>query len=346
MKGLARACAFWMMFALGFGGLAHAQGEPVSFAGKRINLYIGFSATGFGYDTYGRALARYLGKYLPGNPTIVPQNKPGAGSLTLLNFLDNVAAKDGTEIGLVGRGAAMEPLLGGETSAAKFDPTKMAWIGSMNNEVAGFFLSDRAPAKDLKAILAGQSIQVGSTGAGGDPQIFAAAVNAILHSNLKMIAGYPGMNEIVLAIDRGELDGVLGYSWGVARMGIRDQLKEGKIKLIMQLALKKHPELPDVPLVTELVGEGEGKRVLELIFARQSMGRPIVAPPGMDPRITAALRKAFADVMRDPEFIAECDKLSLEISYVSGEEVQELVKGFYALPESVIAQARKIMAAQ
>jgi tripartite-type tricarboxylate transporter receptor subunit TctC len=129
-------------------------------------------------------------------------------------------------------------------------------------------------------------------------------------------------------------------------MGIRDQLKEGKIKLIMQLALKKHPDLPDVPLVTELVSESEGKRVLELIFARQSMGRPIVAPPGMDPRITASLRKAFADVLRDPEFMAECDKLGLEISYVSGEEVQNLVKGFYNLPDSVIVQARKIMAAQ
>ena len=126
----------------------------------------------------------------------------------------------------------------------------------------------------------------------------------------------------------------------------RDQLKEGSIKLIMQLALKKHAELPDVPLVADLVPEGEGKRVMELIFARQSMGRPIVAPPGLDPNVTLALRTAFRDVMRDPEFVAECERINLEINFVSGEDVESLVKTLFALPESVINEARKIVAAK
>jgi tripartite-type tricarboxylate transporter receptor subunit TctC len=321
-----------------------AQSEDVSFAGKRINLFIGFSAVGFGYDTYGRALARYLGKYLPGHPAVVPQNRPGAGSLSLMNYIYNVAPKDGTEIGLVGRGAAMDPLLSGEASAAKFDATKLGWIGSMNNEVAGFFISDAAPAKNLQEVLSGREMQVGSTGSGGDPQIFANAVNAVLKTNLKIVAGYPGMNEILLGISRGELDGVLGYSWGVARMGSRDQIKEGKLKLIMQLALAKHAELQDVPLVTELVPEGEGRKVLELIFARQSMGRPFVAPPSLDPRVLAELRKAFSDVMHDPEFIAECEKINLEINFVSGQQVDGLIKQLYGLPAGVVAQARKIIA--
>src|SRR5262249_20316502 len=163
--------------------------QEASFAGKRVNVLIGFSPTGFGYDTYGRVLARHLGKHLPGNPTVIPQNRPGAGSLALMNYLYNVAPKDGTEIGLVGRGAAMDPLLSGESSSAKFEAIKMAWIGSMNNEVAGFYVTDRSPAKDLKEILSGKVMQVGSTGAGGDPEIFAVAMNAVLQTNLKTIPG-------------------------------------------------------------------------------------------------------------------------------------------------------------
>jgi tripartite-type tricarboxylate transporter receptor subunit TctC len=189
-------------------------------------------------------------------------------------------------------------------------------------------------------------IQVGSTGSGGDPQIFASTLNAVMKTKMKIVAGYPGMNEILLGMSRGELDGVLGYSWGSARMGSRDQLKDGTIKLIMQLALQKHAELPDVPLVTDLVPDGEGKRVMELIFARQSMGRPIVAPPGLDPSVTLALRIAFREAMHDPEFVAECEKINLEINFVSGEDVEALVNKLYALPEGVINEARKIVAAK
>ena len=320
------------------------QSEPVSFAGKRGSLFIGFSPIGFGYDTYGRILARYLGKYLPGNPSVVPQNRPGAGSIGLANYIFNAAPKDGTEIALIGRGVAMDPLLNGAASTAKFDATKFYWLGSMNNEVAGFFVSDKSPVQDQKEILAGRELQVGSNGAGSDPQMFAVASNAILRTKLKIIAGYPGMNEILLGMSSGELDGVLGYSWGVARVGSADQIKRGEIKLVMQLALHKHRELPDVPLITDLVPEGEGKQVLELIFSRQSMGRPVVAPPGLDPRVAATLRKAFADVMHDPEFIAECDKINLEISFVSGEEVQSLIDSLYRLPANVVTQAQKIVA--
>src|SRR5712691_1708284 len=170
--------------------------EPVSFAGKQIKLLIGFSPTGYGYDTYGRLLARHIGKYLPGHPAIVPQNRPGAGSLNLANYLYNAAAKDGTEIAIVGRGVAMEPLIGGGASQAKFDSTKFAWLGSMNNEVSGFFIRQPGPASTLHDILAGVSLQVGSTGAGGDQHVFAAALNSLLGTRLKPIAGYPGTQEI------------------------------------------------------------------------------------------------------------------------------------------------------
>jgi tripartite-type tricarboxylate transporter receptor subunit TctC len=173
--------------------------------------------------------------------------------------------------------------------------------------------------------------------------VFAKALDGILNTKLKPIAGYPGMNEILLAITRGELDGVLGYSWGAARQGSRDDLQSGRLKIVMQLALKKHAELKDVPLVMDLVPDGDQKKVLELIFSRQSMGRPIVAPPGLDPEVVAALRKGFAETMSDPDFINECERLSLEINFVSGEEVQSIVDRVYAFPDAVIKRAQEVV---
>src|SRR6267142_3476645 len=230
-----------------------ASAQSVSFAGKQIKILIGFSPTGFGYDTYGRLLARHLGKYLPGNPLVIPQNRPGAGSLNLANYLYNAAPKDGSEIAIVGRGVAMEPLIGGTASQGKFDSTKFVWLGSMNNEVSGLFIRRGAPASNLQEILAGARLQMGSTGAGGDQHAFTIALNSLLGTRLKPIAGYPGTQEIMLAIERGELDGIVGYSWGVARAGDRDDLQSGKLKILLQLALDKHKELSQVPILDEFV---------------------------------------------------------------------------------------------
>lgn len=317
----------------------------VSFAGKQIKVLIGYSPTGFGYDTYGRLLARHLGKYLPGNPMIVPQNRPGAGSLNLANYIFNAAPRDGTEIALVGRGVAMEPLLGGTASQAKFDSAKFAWIGSMNNEVSGFFVRQPGPVKNLSEAMKGVSMTVGSTGVGGDQHAFAGALNALLGTKLKTISGYPGTQEIMLAVERGELDGIVGYSWGVARAGNKRNLDDGSLKIILQLALNKHKELPDVPLVLEFVKGREDMQVLEMIFSRQSMGRPVVAPPGLDPRVIEALRKGFADAMRDPQFVAEGAKIGLELEFVSGAEVQSMVERLYRSPPGVISRAQAIFTA-
>jgi len=321
---------------------AQAQSEPVSFAGKQIKLMIGYSPSGYGYDTYGRLLARHLGKYLPGNPAVVPQNKPGAGSLNLANYLYNAAPKDGTEIAIVGRGVALDPLLNGNASKAMFDAVKFVWLGSMNNEVSGFYIRQPGPAATLPEILAGAPLQVGATGAGGDQQVFAATLNSLLGTKLKAIGGYPGTNEILLAVQRGELDGIVGYSWGVARSGQKDLLQTGKLKIVLQLGLSKHRELADVPLVTDFVTKADDREVLELIFSRQSMGRPLVAPPGTDPRVAQALRRAFGDAMRDRELMAEAARMELEINVVHGDEVQALVDRLYKSSPAVIARAQAI----
>jgi tripartite-type tricarboxylate transporter receptor subunit TctC len=328
------------------GCAAQAQSEPLSFAGKQIKLLIGYSPTGYGYDTYGRLLARHLGKYLPGHPAVVPQNKPGAGSLNLANYLYNAAPKDGTEIAVVGRGVALDPMLNGNASKAMFDATKLVWLGSMNNEVSGFYIWQPGPAANLQEILAGAPLQVGATGAGGDQQVFAATLNSLLGTKLKAIGGYPGTNEILLAVQRGELDGIVGYSWGVARSGNKDLLQAGTLKIVMQLGLSRHRELPDLPLVTDFVTKPDDREVLELIFSRQSMGRPLVAPPGTDPRVAQALRRAFLDAMRDPELVAEAARMELEIDVVSGVEVQALIERLYRSSPAVIARAQAIASAK
>jgi tripartite-type tricarboxylate transporter receptor subunit TctC len=340
----ARALFPTLLIAL-FATAAQAQTEPVSFAGKQIKLLIGFSPTGYGYDTYGRLLARHIGKYLPGNPGIIPQNRPGAGSLNLASYLANAAPRDGSEIAIVGRGAAMEPLIGGSAAQGKFDSTKLAWLGSMNSEVSGFFIRQGAPAANLQEILAGARLQMGSTGAGGDQQVFTIALNSLLGTRLKPIAGYPGTQEIMLAIERGELDGIVGYSWGVARAGNRDDLASGRLKIVMQLGLEKHKELPTIPTLDEFVTRPQDRQVLDLIFSRQIMGRPLVAPPGLDPRVAQALRQALADAMHDPQLIAEGAKMDLELGFVSGAEVQAIVERLYRSPAEVIARAQAIAAA-
>lgn len=336
---------FGMVFTPFAPGWADDGSGPVSFAGKRIRLTIGFSPTGgIGYDTYGRLLARYLGRHLPGEPMIVPENKPGAGSMGLANYLYNVAAKDGTEIGIVGRGVAMDPIVNGTSTTAKFDATKFNWLGSMNNEVEGFFVSDRSPAQTLQQVLAGTPVAVGSTGAGGDPQIFATTMNAILKTKLKIIPGYQGMNEMLLGVERGEIDAVPGYSWSAARIASLKQIQDGKLKIILQLALSRHKELPKVPLIMDLVTDPKDQSLLALIFSRQSMGRPVVAPPGLDPRVVAELRKALADTMHDPTFVSEAGRSGLETEFVSGEDVQRLVERIYSLPEDVMERAQQILA--
>jgi tripartite-type tricarboxylate transporter receptor subunit TctC len=327
--------------------LAHAQADnqPVTFAGKQIRLLIGFSPTAYGYDTYGRLLARYLGKYLPGNPTIVPQNRPGAGSINLTSYMAHAAPSDGTEIAVVGRGVAMEPILDAPISPPKFDANKLTWLGSMNNEIGGFFVREPGPVSSFQDVLSGVSMKVGSTGAGGDQQMFTAALNVLFSTKLKAIAGYPGTQELMLAIERGELDGIVGYSWSVARFGNKEQLDNGTLKIILQVALNRHPDLPDVPLVTDFVKNPVDRQVLELIFSRNSMGRPLLAPPGLDPAVSAALRQGFAGAMHDPDLIAEAAKIDLELNFVSGEEVQTLVERLYHSPPDVIARAQAIAAA-
>jgi tripartite-type tricarboxylate transporter receptor subunit TctC len=305
------------------------------YRGKQVRVLIGYSAGG-GYDTYARLLARHLGKHIPGNPTVVPQNMPGAGSLTLTNFLYNVAPKDGTVLGTIARGMAMEPLLGGE--GTQFDATEFSWIGSLNNEVsicASWYTSKVKTVEDLRTT----ELIVGGTGSGADTDTFPIVMSNLLDAKIKLISGYPGGNDILLAMERGEVDGRCGWSWSSVVANRKDWLAEKKINILVQMALHKHPDLPDVPLILDLADSDDESMALELIFARQVMGRPYVAPPGIPAERREALRRAFLDMVEDPEFKADIQKVDLELNPVSGEEIERVIARIYAASPTAIRLA-------
>lgn len=327
--------------------LSPARAQEVSFKGKQVTIYVGFSPTsGIGYDTYARVLAQVFGRHLPGNPTVVVANKPGGGSMTAANYVAQVAPKDGTEIAIVGRGVGMDRLIFGEKSAARFDATQLQWIGSMNNEVSGFFLADTSPVKTLEEVVSGKPFTVGSAGTSSDLHIFSIVMNAVFGAKMKIISGYPGTNEILLGLERGEVDGLLGYSWSAARTGSAEMIRTGKIKNILQLGLRKHPDLPDLPFIMDMVKNEEDRQVLEVVFARQAMGRPLFAPPGTPAPVVAALRKGFMNAMNDPELVAMARKIDLEIYPMNGEDLQDMVARVHKFSDVIIKKTQAIANSQ
>jgi tripartite-type tricarboxylate transporter receptor subunit TctC len=315
--------------------LAHAQSPADFYKGKTIDLYIGYSAGG-GYDVYARALARHMTRFVPGNPTIVPKNMPGAGSLVLANWLYNVAARDGTAFGTIGRGTAFDPLLG--STKAQFDAAKFNWIGSMNDEVSVCVAWHTTGITSLEQVME-KELTVGGTGPAADTDQFPKVLNATIHTKFKIIAGYPGGNDIDLAMERGEVMGRCGWSWSSVIATHKQWFDERKINVLVQLSLSKHGDLPNVPLVMDFAKTDEERQIFKLVFARQPMGRPFLAPPGIPADRTAALRKAFMDTMKDPGFLAEAEKMKLEINPVSGEAVQQIVQEVYQTPKAIAAAA-------
>ena len=334
MTGLtARISALLLVLA----SLASARADSVAdfYQGRTIDLEVGYS-TGGGYDIYARMLARHLGRFIPGNPTIVPKNMPGAGSLRLANWLAQAAPRDGSTFGTIGRGTAFDPVLG--QPGAQFTAGELSWIGSMNQEVsicASWFDSGVNTFKDLES----KELLVGAVSFNDDTGQFAKVLNTVLGTRMKIVAGYPGGNDVVLAMERGEVKGRCGWSWSSVLAAHMAWWKENKINILVQLALNKHPDLPDVPLVTDLAQNPAQRQMLRMIFARQVMGRPFVAPPGIPPERLAALRKAFMDTVTDKEFLADAAKAKLEINPADGAKVEALVKEIYATPAAVAQQA-------
>jgi tripartite-type tricarboxylate transporter receptor subunit TctC len=322
---------------LALASLAPVRADSVAdfYKGRTVDVYVGYS-TGGGYDIYARALARHMGRFIPGNPTLVPKNMEGAGSLRLANWLANAAPRDGSAFGTIGRGTAFDPVLG--QPGAQFTASDFSWLGSMNQEVsicASWFDSGVSTFADLRT----KELLVGAVSNNDDTGQFARVMNAVLGTKMKIVAGYPGGNDVALAMERGEVKGRCGWSWSSVLAAHIAWWKEKKINILVQLALDKHPDLPDVPLVTELATNPAQRQMLRMIFARQVMGRPFVAPPGVPAERVAALRKALMDTTADKEFLADAAKAKLEINPVDGAKVEALVKEIYATPAEVAKQA-------
>ena len=331
--------------ALAAGLLAHAQPARAQsgadfFKGKTIQFIIGYEP-GTGYDLYARLLARYYGASIPGAPGVVSQNMPGAGSIKAANYLFEVAPRDGTQVGMIGRGTPMTPLLGGKGATFK-DDASFTWIGSMNNEVSVCVAWHTSGVKTIEDAMARELTTSATSLGADDTTVFPAVLNAMIGTKFKWITGYPGGSAMNLAMERGEADGRCGWSWSSIKSTQADWLKTGKISLLLQLSLSKHPDLPNVPLIMDFAKTEEQKRVLELIFARQVMGRPVLAPPGLPAERVNVLRRAFDATMRDKAFLAEADKGNWEITPVSGEEIEALMKRVYATPPAVVELAQKV----
>jgi tripartite-type tricarboxylate transporter receptor subunit TctC len=314
---------------------AHAQSVEDFYKNKSINLVVGFSVGG-GYDLYARHLARHMGKHIPGKPSIVPQNMAGAGSLRAANFIYTAAPKDGTAFGTFSRTTGINPLL---ESGATFDGTKFTWLGSVTDDTSLCITWHTSPVKTWKGFVE-KPVTLGGQGPSSEPDIFARLYKNVFGAPIKLVAGYPGTNEIMLAMERGEVDGLCGLSWSTIKGRHAAWLRDKKINLLVQAAFRKEPEIgPDVPLVMEQAKSAEQTQILKLILAAQEMARPFAAPPDIPADRKAALIAAFDATMKDPEFLAEAKKLNLDVAPVGAAALDKLLAELYATPKDVVKKA-------
>lgn len=316
---------------------AHAQAD--FYKGRTISVDIGADVGG-GFDAYGRVIAEFLGKHVPGNPLVTPQNRPGAGGRVSANWLYNVAPKDGTVIGVFGGGIAFEPLWG--IPGVQFDATKFNWLGNANREVTTCGFWNRSKGASLDALRAGETL-VGSYGPTTSMTQDAVALNALIGTKIKVIHGYKGTRDVVLAAERGEVDGSCGLWMSSVKSQYQKYLDSGELRLVVQMGMERHPELPNVPNAADLVTTEEDKLAFNLIFGQLEVARPVAAPPGVPADRVAVLRKALADTLADPEFVATATKRGLEVRPLGGEQMQAFVTSIYSSPPPVVQRVTKMM---
>lgn len=320
---------------------AAASAESVAefYAGKQVRIIVGGTAEG-GYAPYARMLQNHMGQYIPGKPQVIVQFMPGAGGLVAANYVYNVAPQDGTVIGSVQRNVARLALIGDK--GAKYDPTKINWIGSLHNDVSVCVAWHTSGAKTIQDVMERELI-VGGTGL-NDTEQFPALLNNILGAKFKIISGYNGSAAISLAMERGEVFGRCGWSWDSLKSQKGEWLADKKVNILVQLSLKKLPEIGDVPLAIELADTKDKRDVLEFVFGEQTMGKPFMMAAGVPNDRVKAVQEAFMKTAADQAAIAEMNKLGFGVSPLSGENMQQLVEKMYATPQEVIDRASEAVA--
>ena len=325
---------------------APAAADPVAdfYKGKQVSIVIG-SSVGGGYDTYARLIARYFGAHIPGHPTVVPVNMPGAGSNRAAYDVYAVAPKDGTTIGAIFSGSIVEPLLGNRS--VQHDPSKFLYLGSANDDVFTCFVRSGSKAKSFKDAFV-LPITLAASQAGGSTRDFPTLLNNLLGTKFHVVSGYAGSHEMTLAVERGEVDGMCGLSWPSLLAQHPDWPGSGKIRVLAQEAIKGHPDLDKlgVPMTLDFAKTPEDRQAMELVYTQEIFGRPYVLPPGVPQDRVEALRTAFMETLQDKALLADAAKMHVDIKPVSGAEIQALVAKMYGAPKDVIARARKALAYQ
>jgi tripartite-type tricarboxylate transporter receptor subunit TctC len=341
MIGLRRSLALGAL-AIAACASSSARADAVSdfYTGKTVNLVIGY-APGGGYDLYARTLARHIGQHIPGKPTIVVQNMPGAGSIKAANYLYGIGPKDGTTFGGFARGAVIDPLLG-RGEGTQYDVRKFGWLGSISNEVGVCAFRAAVGIKSWDDMRKKPFI-IGATGAGADSDVFPTVLRKMFKLPMKVVAGYGSAAEVVIAIRRNEVDGRCGWSWSSLVSWNRDMYEKKQIDVVLQLATQKLDELADVPLVTDVAETADQKTALKLIVSRQTMARPYVAPPGVPADRLSALRAAFEATMKDPAFLADAKKQDLEVRPIMGADAETLIREVYSTPADIVKLAIEYM---
>jgi tripartite-type tricarboxylate transporter receptor subunit TctC len=341
MRGLAgvlHGVGLVLSGVLAFSGPASAQAD--FYKGKTIELIIS-TGVGGGLDTNARMVARHLSKHIPGNPTIVAKNMPGAGHVRAANFIYNNAPKDGTTIGTLIPAFVMAQLLN-RTDAIQFDAAKMQWLASTSSSNSTVYVSSRAGVKSVEDAKKKQ-VLMGGTGAGSYTTLYPIVMNHILGTQFKIVSGYTSTAEIGLAMERGEVQGRAGNNFNSLKSENPDLLRDNKIAIITQVGLERDPEFKSVPLLLEFARNEEEKKILTLFSADVVIGRPFLAPPGVPAERVEILRKAFAAVTKDPDFLKDAAQANLDVQLVEGARVQKIVEDLVSTPADIIAKAKIAM---
>jgi tripartite-type tricarboxylate transporter receptor subunit TctC len=331
---------------LGAAPEAFAQDAVADFyKGKSIRFVIG-AITGGGNDTYARLVGRYLGKYIPGNPTVLPLNMPGASGHISAAHIYTVAAKDGTAIGATTPGVITDPLWAGDAGKDKFnyDPTKLIHLGSAQAATYNCYVRSDAPVKRFEDAFTIELIIAGAQ-EGGSTRDAPVLLNNVLGTKFRVISGYPGTREILVAMERNEVQGVCGMGWDAMYSQRPDWLEKGFIRILVQENLSGSPAFDrmGVPKSIDFAKTPEDRQVIELAYTQQAFGRPYILPPGTPPERVAALRKAFMAAVQDEELLAEAKKMRVEVRPLAGEDMQALVTRIYATPRAIVDRTREAL---
>lgn len=318
-----------------------AQADPIAdfYRGRTVTVFAGSTAGGT-YDLYARTIARHLGAHLPGAPTVIVQNMPGAASLVAAGHVYNVAPQDGTAMAGLASTLPLQPLID-PNAAQKIDPVKINWLPSPSDYGVVMLVRGDFPVKNM-ADMKVRETTMGTISPGMLPAVLAATTNATLGAKIKSINGHPDIASALLALDRGEIDGYPTVPYDLIKRTYAKKIEEGKYRVVLQFAAVKSPDFPDAPLVTELINSPEDRLLMDLVLGPLKTGYTFMMGPKVPTERTLAMRKAFMDTFADPKFLADAERATLNIAPISGERIEEMIKEAYASPAPVIARLRAI----